>query len=960
MADQGLKVSDSLYEVMFGLTLMQWRFIPLKLSDGPKDFKIEEALFEVDSDKIVYVCIIDKLGSGNIAEILEKRKQDIINETKEFICSALEIEECEFFSLYVVKDAAQKWTKILPKPKLSSNNIGTYFLYDELICITQADKYDRLLLWKFAKAYTELMGICDIQTERGNLDVFAWYKQNHHSLKKSDTEQPDVMIFKSSFSKDYIKRLKDDRNEHEVDFPFRNNHKKVTVFNYFEHAPIYRQVGDVYRGPILLEDFIIPIWFTNDQYDTLPPPLINPQLEMFAFWLLVLNDHLRENFVIDGNSKTLIVKVIIGDGFKPELRPRDIPNEIPLNEIKIPIVKDGSEVSITIPIELAVWYSKSDNQGERWAAFNLLKSILKAKSGDTDQQLWKIISEQIPIGPAKMASMLGNANNIQLETRALPQYRKLQQHDLSEIQYNLTRSFGIQVEPDDFASKDKKNKLCVKIAGVLHDHLIKELKAYDGMKLLPQLIAYNEACTQEKAIKKLDRPARIALFGADPVFLTKEFFDEQERTKTGLAIRCLIELIVAYNMVDGTKTPNDEDGDYLIALMYEMISWANLADGIHHGVYDPPMKLLKCGRIDVDYSSINSKMYSFGFTRTEIELDQYDQGYDDLFKAPSIDNIDVNSPDIKEVENAFSREWGISFLRLNDFINDLINLPRLYTVSVFATDEKLLYEELKKTKFNWTDSEINSTLNALTLIQGWKISHPPTGYRPKDTKPWHYNRALSFLRRPIAKLIKDERIFYIWGYRHLDAAFENMTVLLLDGILWNPGDGPLTKLNSKFADKKGDEFRFRVHAWLKSNSDFEIRGEEIDMKPKAKLDPGKDLGDIDIFAIDHSKKIIFSLECKNTSESKSVHDFKTDLEQYSESKGKRYIEKHLNRHNWLKENKSKLEVYVKDSESYEIVSVIVTAFEVPFTYMEQSQLPMISYPRLKLEGVRALQNLIIK
>ncbi|MBL7893862.1 MAG: hypothetical protein JNK50_01120 [Bacteroidia bacterium] len=941
---------------------MQWNMLPIELSSPSEAMELHECIFFFDLNKLAYVCYIESkdegISDGQVREILEKRQGTITKTVSEYVKEEWNFRDIEFLTMYLIPENNQRWSKLLPSPK--TRFINTFFTLDELKYICNTEESDPLTLWKFAKSYTEAITLSRINSKGGNLAVFAGYLQNNCCIWPEDEIRPDIIDFRPLLATRYIERSNERRKEHKAKFRIDGEQKEISVYNYCDYAPFYREVEDTDRNTILLEEFLSPIWFTNDQEETQHSQLISSQLEMLAFWIHVLEPDLKENFTLSINDTPIIVKVIIDSRFKPEMRPRDILPEKSLDKIQIPITINGSDVEITIPLEMANWYSKSDNQGERHVVFHFLNSILNSKKGNKAEVLKVIIDERIPIGIAKMSSMLGNAKNILMESRHMTSYRKVQPHDVSEIQINLTRAYGIKVDDTLLKTKEGRKKICRDIAAALHGKLIKDLKEYDGMHLLPVLLNYHEACVREKAIKQLDRPARVALFGADAAVIYKEHMEENERTKTALTVRCLVEQIVAYNMVEGDKLPNFDDIDKLIALMSELISWANLSDGIHLDLYDPEMKLLPCGRIDVDYPSINSTMFTFGINRTQIELDQYDSGYVDLFTMTTIEKGDEYSPEVKEVEDAFFAELGMSFLRLHDFLTDLVELVRRNNSSTISIDEEILYEELRKTKFNWTDSEIRTALDYFVLLQGWQIDNPPKGYRKTDTRPWYYNRALSFNRRPIAKLVKGGRTYYTWSYRHLYASFENIYVLMTEGILWNPSNGSISQLVKKYADRKGDEFRGSVLYWLKKNSGFEVFEEEVDIKPGAKLNAKENEGDIDILMVDHTQKVVYSLECKNTAESKSVHDFKADLDKYIEPGGKEYIRKHVDRDAWLKSNIKMLNVYVKNVETYQILSVVITAFDIPLSYSNLSPLPIISFPRLKIEGIDALKELLIK
>lgn len=943
------------HETVCCLLRMQWEFMPIKLSEQTGDFTCEEVILSIDLNKLAYVCYIEKLNSTHgvleINEFLNERREVVIREATEFASQILGPNDYEFLTLYIVTDEKKPWLQLLPKP--NNDAVSTFFYYEELKYIANSEEPDPLILWKFSKAYTELVNETEVITE-SNLSIFAVFRDNEDCIWVEDRERPDDAIFRLALATMYKKRCDEKRNEHIVAFSVDGSIKDITVYNYCDYAPFYREIGDLNYETILLEDFPRPIWFINLQRETHHPQFIISQLEMLAFWLLVLGPDIEKDFDILLENNPLIVNVTLDSRYKVEMRPGDVPPEVPLSSIHIPVLVRVSNISVTIPVDLAHWYAKSDNQGERHVIFHFLKAIIKSKKGNTDEKIKSMIDTRIPIGNAKMSSILANANNIMMESRYLPTYRPIKQYDLSEIRVNLTRTYGINVTSDSLNTKEVRITLCWEIVAVLKKQLISLLKEFDAMMLLPFLLDRHEVCVQRKAILPLDLPARIALFGYDQEFILKHFSKEQERAKTALSLRCLIELIVAYNTVDGNKAVNYGDSDKLVALMSEIIAWATLADGIHLELYDPKIELLSCGRIKVDYDSINTKMFPFGFAKTEIDFNQYDSAYNDLFDLKGMRDVDSNSEEVKEIDQAFLQEFGITFFRLHDFLIELVNFTRSGEGSTLGIDEQVLFEELKGNNFKLTNSEIKAALNALTLLQGWDIEDPTAGYRKKDTQPWHYNRALSLIRRPIAKLIKNGQTYYFWSYRHLFASFENIFLLLVNGVLWSPENGATSQLSTKYANKKGDVFREEVYTWMKENSDFEVIEKEIPIKPSREIDHG----DIDILAVDHERKIFYSIECKNTSESKSIYDFKTDLDHYLKPDGKKkYIEKHKKRDEWLKTNPQKLKEYGKDTETYKIISLLITAFEAPFAYTHACPLPILSFQRLKIEGIQALKNL---
>jgi hypothetical protein len=105
--------------------------------------------------------------------------------------------------------------------------------------------------------------------------------------------------------------------------------------------------------------------------------------------------------------------------------------------------------------------------------------------------------------------------------------------------------------------------------------------------------------------------------------------------------------------------------------------------------------------------------------------------------------------------------------------------------------------------------------------------------------------------------------------------------------------------------------------------------------------------------------VVYSIECKDTVDSRSVHEMKTEMDKYLGRDGKPgLIQKHVERDHWLKANRTMLNKIVPGIESYAIKSLIVTAEEIPLPYFKDIEvtLPFISFERLKTGGIEILRN----
>lgn len=942
---------------------------PLAIDLPTKTLRCRELIFPFDLNKLAYVCFIEndleitsKSDQGQLenalnecAKEIEDRREEVFN----FLSTDAGLEENNFFTIYILSEAGFRQPYSLPSPK--ENRLGVWFRASELKSICDLESPDPLLFWKFAKSFLEITGECDFSYAGGLLDVFAAFREYDDSLWPVDNERPGLLMVTPGHSQNYVRAAILKRDEHLAPIISAGRVIEVLVYNYCSYAAFYMRVGDVTPAPILFEDFTFPIWFFNEQSGTHNAALIQPHLEAFAFRINQLKPEVEKYFTRSNTSEVLVINIIFDARFKQEMKPEDIV-VFPLEKIDIPVTILEKQINLTVPVELAYWYAQPNNAGERKLILILLDAIIKIKTGFTKfSELKAIIDKVIPLSHAKLLTILGNANTVPLETRFLPPYRPIQQYELSRIKTNLTRDYGISITPNDLLNAQNKTKLCRKISETLHARLTEKLFRFDQSKLLPILIGINEACVQQRATRALDLPAKLTAFSSIPHEIVTLFEKEQERVKTALAARSLIELIVGKDSQSGKLSPSLDEIDELIAMMHEMISWAWLSDGIHMGLHDPQIKVLACGRIDVDYPSINAKMLPFGVTKSEIEVHQVIDNYENIFSTPAFDPTTPYPAEAEKIEEAFKSTWGIGLIRLQDFIIDLSNFTRRNNSSIVAIARPILFNKLKETSQKWSEEEIDAALSILVLPSAWEIGKAPEGFKKTDTYPWYYNRALSFIRRPIAKLTEAPETIYYWSYRSLFASFDNLLSLFFSGGLQVEEGSKLDELVKEQRTKKGDAFRSEVAHWLGEQIGLEVIPGEVDIKPGAKLDASENLGDIDVLLFDQENRMIYPIECKNTVDSRAIHEMKTEIDKYLGRDGKPgMIQKHVDRHKWLKGNQPALAAYIQNPDLYTVKSLILTSEEIPLAYIKKEELPipLTSFPKLKLIKGKGLRSFL--
>ena len=89
---------------------------------------------------------------------------------------------------------------------------------------------------------------------------------------------------------------------------------------------------------------------------------------------------------------------------------------------------------------------------------------------------------------------------------------------------------------------------------------------------------------------------------------------------------------------------------------------------------------------------------------------------------------------------------------------------------------------------------------------------------------------------------------------------------------------------------------------------------------------------------------------------------KTELDKYfgkPENKKKGYIEKHINRHQWLVNNMAIVADFINEKTDFTIASIILTSEVIPLSYISRigSPLPIVAYSQLVAKGIEHLYTI---
>jgi hypothetical protein len=964
---------------------MGWQQTTIELPEPPQGLHVTEGIFRFDNEKLAYVCLVKPRLSLNNADqeseavnVIEEDenleggshpntpKRDKCSERSfeviEYLTKLNEPDVYRYFTFFVLGGIGETHFFIWSKPDEGNQSLTLSFADFETIIF--AGKVKRLTLWKFAKAYLKACGKTRFAPFTSLLDAYVMYKEQKGSLLPSDHEAPNLMVVGLDMSAEFSQDALQSRDPHAVKRLENKSLFDAPVKKHKDYAPIYSEREFSLNNRLVVESYTFPLWIINTQAENqTAKDAANDFIEAIAFWMYKLapyiNAHLNKM-----NHLPIEINVKLAEQFIGLIQPFEWGKQ-DVENIDLKVRTEDRVIHIEIPFEMSHSLITEDNAGERWIMKSILSGFNELLKKDSHSimntnVMEKAINGAIPLGRAKMILFIDASKDPRLLHTKLVPTQYIDETETSFILDNLVSYIKpAKPIPAEISTVKEKGKLCNSIVSSLVQEIQNKLKKYDAKEMLQWLMEYNERYVFNREFREIKVPAKIACFSSFPDEVESYLEEERKIVPTALAVRCLIEFVAADPQY-GDSRMNIDGLDELIALMNEVTQWGVIGDAVHFGMDNPGMGLLPSGRIGMSHDFFDNYLKIFGEARAGNEVHSYMNAFDKKMKIATEEKVATYTPEVKEIDDAFYSEWDITMTKIMYFKRALIETAMKKKESVMFLEEAEFKKMITENNDELTDDDLNAGIRLLTLEKRESVSKPPIGFEKEDIYPWRYNRALSYIRRPIIKLIHsdDGKTYYYWGFRHILASGENLRILAMSGRLKAKEGGLLGSLLAQVNADKGKDFRNQALKWLKENSTLRLVDYEVTIKKDGHLIADKDYGDIDILAIDDVAKIIYPIECKSTSSARVIHEMKTELDKYLGRDGQPgMIQKHVDRDTWLRANREQLRKFVSNPDDYEIRSLILSSEEIPVMYLAKDKLllPIIAFRTMKREGIKFIQ-----
>lgn len=946
------------------LKIMSFKEIDLSLPSWDWEVFIKEGIFSIDTDKIAYIQLItDDLSEYDInaphsmfeIDNLEKKLIERYEAVAEALISNSTL-NCRQVLIITVFGETGRNTHF-GISKLPNNAKVVLMNVEELNVIVSTHECDNLTLWKYNNAYDKLSKTARI-VSFSFLDNYAYYIENNHSFYTD--KKYDSIHIPSDMGTPLRIKTKKMWDKHAA-LHYNNNYLPVLRLNADESIPIYFIERGSQFFELLVEGYKQPIWVKSNQENNEIPAVIKKIYlefsETIAYWLWQITPNFKHHLE---SLKPLPITVTFDlEDHESWNKPNDsYPDQIIL-DFKKEI--DSYGIKITIPSDIIVHLSCYDNEGERIIIDELMQAFGKllenkgAPNNLDEAERRHIIDINAPLGIKKKITIL-NQDIVPLDPQNLVKLRIIQEHDKEEQLDGLVNELGNKAPPvGEILNKKDKTQLCNNIVSFYNDKLTKMLSKYNQKLLLEKLLEYNESVHYERASQAILIGPSIECYSDIQSRVENDVKKISDLESTALSLRSFIEKIVAEPPTGDQELSLDEF-DQMLAIMYHIVNWAMLSDDIHLDLYDIKMCILENGRVGVDKTPVKDIWDPFRKIKTLENTESAIKSFKSYFK----DYKDFDQSNIEEkIENAFEAEFGFDFTKLNDFFSILISIAYEQDATVVTVHVSEL-KDILKSELMLNDSEVDNIVELFSLKSRDEWLGAPTGFNNIDVWPWRYNRRLSYLRRPI--LISpdpEEDPVIFWGPKHVYETGRNLISLVMSGRF----KGESEEMKSFIGDivrERGHEFTKNAKKWLEENTSLEIY-DEVSIAPGKQLDSEEDIGDVDIIAIDKDKNLIFSIECKYTNFARNPREVNHEIEYIMEDNNKEdsWITKHSKRDIWLKHNIKKLKTaFGLSSSSYQVFSVILTAHEIPTTYIHDLEIPFLSFTALNRDGLKKLYELV--
>lgn len=925
-----------------------------------------EALFSLDGDKVISVLLatddlqdydVEKASSGYLNETLTDRLHTRMEKLEAKVLDTLAPNEVlHLILIQGIAPSVLMTSGFLGNP-LSSRQLALSVCDLETISLLEAG--DQLALWKYAGAQKRVRQRRMVHRVSNQLDEFCHYRRNGHGYYWSDDSEDDTIFIPMGGAGELKREVQERRDFRGVLYTEPNSVVEVTSLYDDASIPIFTpwrggDLGD--KVEVLLEALPLDVWVVGP--DELPEDRYRSLYALFAdliaYWLWQLAPGLGP-----------YLKELADYRYQMQVRLELVPDDgwFEARENRNATIRCGVDADANLLLELHSGVTEllesPDNSGEREVMRRVLRGIrdLCAESMDgsssapTDEQIEDLLDTHAPLGRKKKLLFLSGERNIEHIDEGLPRHRKVQYTDVSELLDELGEHLSSALSLSVGRIPDaRRTEVLGEAVGFLFRELERLVSTLSPERLLETLVAHNERILHEQAQLKLLIPTRIACFGTHSEMVDKLRREVPELNKAGVSCRFLIEYVTA-RPPQGIRPLSLSVYDRLMAISSEIASLGTMSDSVEFGTADPKLSMLGSGRLGINDELYDASRDQFLEVYLAGEIYRSTVGLERHWREEESND---KSEDAVKLDKATRAEFGMSLTELVEFVAEVANmgLERKIEPKVMPIDEFL--DEVR-IGLGWDRARVDQAFDLFALRPRSDFLHPPAPFRRVETFPWRFNRELSYLRRPLLVRPTNHGEEVVWGVRLCLRSAGHLSTLCAGGRL-KAKTREMKNLISELQDRDAEAFNDRVaefyemkSAWTVQRRVKKIAGRRIEREP------GQELGDIDVLAVDPQTRTLWAIEVKDLAYARTPAELANELENIFQTKGKKRasVDKHQERVAWLRENLILTLEWLGVSppvarKRWKVEPLLVVDHELQSPYIAQSSVPVTPYRDLEI------------
>jgi hypothetical protein len=933
-----------------------------------------EGIYSIDSDKVAYVHMVTDVAESYqeiypLRRFFEKSRMNKINHRFEEVISKLferNDPRCQF--IFFISILGGIGRSISVEYSTEPKNVRACGLTSEnLELFSRIDNCDALKLWKFVGHFTEVSSYHRIGSF-SVLDMYEFYLRSHVPRDIWQEPGPSTIIISAGTGQ----RLRIEAAKN-TDIHAIMSGNPPSWISSMRHSmnpsePIFVPEGTLMRPfRFVVEQYSQPIWIdtwavSGKIYDG-DYPFYYQFIEVCSFWIWKMTDSLRIHLI---PLMPRPIHIMIGyEKFDENGCIDPNVNESGLRRPSISIDSEKRTIFLTINGTIREAIDEGTNLGERCLVDTILLALGKLLENNSlpntleKNERARIVDRYIPFGTTRKLYSIHSSEDPALDPRWVPKVRLLEDHDLKEQLNGYKKEMEKFRESSGITSLNESNiKDLYNFFVDIHFARLKNLiSEYSWISLLSFSISQHEAILRFLALRDHEATWNLNLYYDLETTLRHYLSSRELWDNSSSAVRNLIEIISA-EPPHGTKQVSLTDFDILMACSHMLIHNGTLSDSARFGLFHKLPNRKVEDNLDSLEKTAQDYVNKFYEEKYREGLEAAHGKFTVIPKPKSTEKIITDEDFDRELQKAFKAEFGLDLSRIIRFFAFVIDLGfELETASPHLPLSE--FRARAKSFLNWADEDIDNAIQRFSLTPRQKYEVPPEGFTQREIFPWHYNRRISYIARPL--IISPEPIddpFIFWGPRHVNESWRILTRSVYSG-RYRVDDKTAPEMMtfiSRIQNEFAKDFEREVATWIKQNTPWIVYPSEP-IAPNRKLKSDENLGDIDVLAIDTVDKKIYSIECKMINFGRNPREVLTEIQKFlGESEDdKKSMKRHLERDAWLKSHINVIcSAFDLPLGNYSVKSLFIVSEELVTGYIRETRLPIIAFSKVKRDGPEIL------